>query len=210
MGVIAGGDALHDRISAAALSCVARWGLTKTTLEDVAREAGCGRATIYRTFAGGKRELMRAVLAGEVTRFRAEVEAAMHAVQDADDLEETVVAGVVAAAGFLERHEALAYLLAHEPDVVLPWIGFHRIRVLYDLVGDFAVPHLQRFVADPEDARRAAEWLSRVVLTYVLNPADGVDLADPAAARHLLSTYVIPGLRRTADPTPLEEQCPAT
>lgn len=193
------GDIARDRIVAAALSCVARWGIAKTTLEDVAREAGCGRATIYRTFAGGKAEVLRAALASESQRFRAEVEAAVGAAPD-DDLTETVVAGVVAASRFLAGHDALGYLLAHEPDVVLPWIGFHRLGALFDLVGDFAVPHLRPFLGDDEvddeAARRAAEWLARVVLTYVLNPADGVDLTDPAAARHLLATYVIPGLQR--------------
>src|SRR5260370_1328957 len=42
---------LEPRAVAALLSCVARQGLRKTTLEDVAREAGCGRATLYRHFA---------------------------------------------------------------------------------------------------------------------------------------------------------------
>ena len=45
-----GANELEERICDAALTCVARWGLTKTTLEDVARQAGCGRATIYRHF----------------------------------------------------------------------------------------------------------------------------------------------------------------
>jgi AcrR family transcriptional regulator len=183
--------ALQARIVAAALTCIARWGVTKTTLEDVAREAGCGRATIYRTFAGGKGAVLRAVLVSESDRFRGEVTAA---IGDAEGLDETVVAGVVAAAGFLAGHDALNYLLAHEPDLVLPWIGFHRAGVLFDVVGEFAAPHLRPFVPDDEAARRGAEWLARVVLTYVLNPADGVDLADPVAARHLLATYVIPGL----------------
>jgi AcrR family transcriptional regulator len=191
---------LEQRICDAMLVCVARWGLTKTTLEDVAREAGCGRATIYRTFQGGKGQVIAAVLVRESDRFRAEVEAAIagtpdHPV-DPDDVTEVLTAGVVAAATFLDRHDALRYLLAHEPDVVLPHVAFHRLAGLFALVGDFAVPHLARFVGDGVPARRAAEWLARVVLTYVVNPVDHVDLTDPVAARHLLSTYVVPGLTR--------------
>ena len=187
--------------------CLARWGLTKTTLEDVAREAGCGRATIYRAFQGGKSEVMAATLAGEVDRFRGEVGQAIDAVEP-DDLDDVVVAGVVAAARFLRSHDALRYLLVHEPDVVLPWVSFHRIGVLYGMVGDFAA-FLARFISDPEAAARAAGWLARVVLSYVVNPADGRDLADPDSARRLLSTYVIPGLVRAARPHPSEERCPA-
>ena len=45
----------------AALACVARVGVAKTTLDDVAKEAGCARATVYRCFPG-RLALMRAVL----------------------------------------------------------------------------------------------------------------------------------------------------
>jgi AcrR family transcriptional regulator len=215
MGAIAGREPagerdaeLRDRVCRAALVCLARWGLTKTTLEDVAREAGCGRATIYRAFQGGKAEVMTATLASELDRFRREVGEAIDAA-DPDALDDVVVAGVVAAARFLRSHDALRYLLLHEPDVVLPWVSFHRIGVLYGIVGEFAAPYLGRFIGDAEEAARAAEWLARVVLSYVVNPADGSDLADPVVARHLLSTYVMPGLARAARPRPTEEQCPA-
>lgn len=189
-----GEDVLRDRIQSAALTCISRWGLAKTTLEDVAREAGCGRATIYRTFRGGKAEVVRSVVAAEVARLRGEVDAAVASVGDAGSLEDVLVAGVVAVARFLHGHDALRYLLEHEPDAVLPWIAFRRMGPLFDLAASFADPHLRGFLPDPGERRAAAEWLTRVVLTYVLNPADGVDLTDEAGARHLLTTYVLPGI----------------
>ena len=180
-----------DAICDAALTCIARWGVTKTTLEDVAREAGVGRATIYRTFQGGKGHVLEAVLARETARFLAEVEAA---IDGADGLEDVIVAGVTSAARQLAGHEALGYLLAHEPDVVLPHVAFQRMGDLFDVVARFADPHLARFLPDPDHRARAAEWLARVVLTYVFNPVDGVDLADADAARRLVRTFVLPGL----------------
>jgi AcrR family transcriptional regulator len=200
----------------AALVCLGRWGLTKTTLEDVAREAGCGRATIYRTFQGGKAEVMAEVLRREVARFGHEVDAAVAAV-DPDDATEVVTAGVVAAARFLRSHRALGYLFLHEPDVILPWVSFNRIDVVYGIATDVAAPHLRRFVAgadDPDDAAaRAAQLLVRTVLSYVLAPSPGQHLTDPAQARRLLSTYVVPGILRsgaTTRPTtrPTEAPCP--
>lgn len=184
--------AIDERICDAVLTCVARWGVAKTTLEDVAREAGVGRATIYRTFQGGKAEVLRAVLARETARVLGEVERAVAAA--APELEDVVVAGVTAAARQLAGHDALAFLLAHEPEVVLPHVAFHRMGALFDLVARFADPHLAAFVPDPDQRARAAEWLARVVLTYVFNPVDGVDLADPVAARRLVRTFVLPGL----------------
>lgn len=185
-------DAVREGLCDAALACVARWGMAKTTLEDVAREAGCGRATIYRTFRGGKAELLAAVVRREADRLRATVDAAVTGA--GDDLEDVVVAGVVAAARWLSGHDALLYLLAHEPDAVLPHVAFDRMGALFDAVAAFADPHLARFLPDPGHRGRAAEWLARVVLTYAFNPGDGVDVTDPADTRRLIRSFVLPGL----------------
>jgi AcrR family transcriptional regulator len=53
----------------ATLRCFARYGANKTTIDDVAREAKCSRATLYRAFPGGKDELVGAVVRSEVRRF---------------------------------------------------------------------------------------------------------------------------------------------
>ena len=57
---------VRDRILDATLTCLGRVGLTKTTLDDVAREAGCARATLYRYFPG-KQPLVNALVARGTT-----------------------------------------------------------------------------------------------------------------------------------------------
>ena len=52
--------ALRDRVLAAAYECVARFGIAKTTVEDVVKQSGVSRATVYRVFPGGKEQLLRA------------------------------------------------------------------------------------------------------------------------------------------------------
>ena len=44
----AGADEARERLLDAAERCFARWGPAKTTLEDIAEEAGVSRATVYR------------------------------------------------------------------------------------------------------------------------------------------------------------------
>src|SRR5207237_984899 len=63
---------IEDRAVRATLACVARHGLAKTTFDDVAREAGCARATLYRYF-GGKRQLVRITLVREAARLAASI-----------------------------------------------------------------------------------------------------------------------------------------
>src|SRR5437867_12981233 len=58
------------RVLVATIACLGRWGLAKTTLDDIAREAGVSRATVYRLFPGGKETVVRAAIDAEVDSFR--------------------------------------------------------------------------------------------------------------------------------------------
>src|SRR3954454_11579060 len=91
-----GAPTLEERVVDAALRCIARWGATKTTLDDVAREAGCSRATVYRVAPGGKDGLIDLVVRTEASRFFAAVAERLDAVAD-QGIEELLVVGMVEA-----------------------------------------------------------------------------------------------------------------
>src|SRR5262245_25031351 len=74
-------ERIEERAVRATLVCVARHGLAKTTFDDVAREAGCARATLYRYF-GGKRQLVLITTAREAARIAASIRAAADAGQN--------------------------------------------------------------------------------------------------------------------------------
>src|SRR5687767_8903596 len=116
----AAADGIEGRAVAALLGCTARHGLAKTTLDDVAREAGCSRATLYRYFRG-KRELVCVTVASEAARVG---DALRTAAAEAGSLEDAVVALVVAGSRELREHAALQFLLAYEPELVLPHVTF--------------------------------------------------------------------------------------
>lgn len=182
---------MRSRITAATVRCVSRWGVAKTTLEDVAREAGCGRASIYRTFAGGKAELFREVAMLELARAE---QAITEAVEGAPTLEDLLVAATVSASRTVRGHEAFQFLLAHEPEVVLPFMSFERLDLFWREATRFATPHLARFL--PHDAAPgAAEWAVRVILTYTLQPSEHFDPTDERDARRLVRTYLLPAIR---------------
>jgi AcrR family transcriptional regulator len=178
------------RIVDATLACLARQGLGKTTVDDIARQAKFSRATLYRTFPGGKDAIIEAVVETEVARLFSSLAVVMG---EASDLEDVLVAGMVGAARRLGDHRALAYLLLHEPGVILPRLTFaHMDRVLF-VVGDFAAPFFARWLS-PDQASRAAEWAVRIVIAYLADPAPGTDLADPEDTRALVRAFVMPGI----------------
>src|SRR5947208_8607320 len=107
----------EQRIIDAALRCIARWGVAKTTLDDVARQASCSRATIYRLFPGGKDALLEARVQAELARVFSELSRRLD--EAGDNFEELVVAAITCAAQELASHEALQFVLAYEPEVIL-------------------------------------------------------------------------------------------
>ncbi len=180
---------IEERAVRATLVCVARHGLAKTTFDDVAREAGCARATLYRYF-GGKRQLVRVTVAREAARIAAGIRAA----GDAEaGFEDAVVAMVVRAAREVRDHEALQFLFAFEPEIVLPHVTFDAGNRFLVGAGSAIAPALDRFVPSDRTAR-AAEWLARVVLTHAVSPTSSIDLTDEDAARALVREFVMPGL----------------
>ena len=182
---------VEDRIVDGLLECICRWGIAKTTVEDVARAAGVSRATVYRAFPGGQDVVFEAVVRRESARFLTAITARLDA---AETLEEAAVIGMVEAARFLTGHDALGYLLAHEPERVLPAFAFHRMDAALAVVTAATAPHLRRFVADDDAAAAGAEWIVRLVLSYSIEPRPGLDLTDEADVRPFVRTYVLPAL----------------
>jgi AcrR family transcriptional regulator len=197
------------RIVDATLSCLGRQGLAKTTVDDIAREAKFSRATLYRTFPGGKEAIVAAVVETEVARLFSSLAVVMG---EATGLEDVLVSGMVESARRLGAHRALGYLLLHEPGVILPRLTFADLDQILFTAGDFAAPFFARWLS-PDEASRAAEWAVRIVLAYLADPAPDTDLADPADTRALVRAFVLPGilaLRTTTPPTTSIRSIPST
>ena len=193
---VPGGAALEARLVDAMLECISRWGVAKTTADDIARAAGVSRATLYRAFPGGKDVAFDALLRHELARFFARVDGPL---ERADTLEDVLVIGAVEAADFLLHHEALGYVLEHEPERVLPAFAFQRFDGALAIATAFVTPHLSRFVPDHRRAAEGAEFVVRLLFSFAIDPSPMVDLTDPESVRRFVRTFVLPAL--TATPT---------
>lgn len=195
----------EERVLDATLACIARFGLSKTTLDDVARESGLSRATIYRAFPGGRETLFEALLTSEVGRFFEVLRTQLDAT---DDLEELLVVGVGGAMRFLLDHEALRSIVSLEPVLLVPQLVFHRLDNVLELATAFAVPYLERHLPSRPDAEQAAEHLVRIVLSYTLHPSARVDPHDPSSVRGLVRRHVLPGIVGDRSTPTSEDQHP--
>src|SRR2546423_14992119 len=64
-----GSQEVTAKVVGGALRAIARFGLTKLTVDDVAREAGISRATLYRYFPG-RGAVLAAVVESETARLQ--------------------------------------------------------------------------------------------------------------------------------------------
>ncbi len=191
---------LSRRIVDAACVCIVRWGWPKTTLEDIAREAGCSRATIYRTFPGGKDAVLEAYRRHAVASFFSDLEPALTAEQT---LEGTLVELLVVSTEQLTRGDFQRRLI-DDPASILPQISFEGLSRVLGFCRVFIAPHLDRFMPRAE-ANRVVEWVARLVLSYAVTEAPGMNLSDRATARRLVQTRILPGITIKTPPTPTRQ-----
>ena len=182
-----GSDDVEARILAGAMVCLGRFGVAKTTLDDIAREADCSRATVYRYFAN-RAAVVQAAVNAEIDRVCAAIVASA---ADADNLEDAATAMFVRAAKALVSHTALQRALDLEPEVVLPGLSFEGgDRMFAEAARRFA-PVFARFIP-PDRAERAAEWSTRVLLAYLHPDRTPFSMTDDAAARALVRRHIVP------------------
>jgi AcrR family transcriptional regulator len=185
---------LRDRLLAATYRCVSRFGLGKTTVEDVVKESGLSRATIYRQFPGGRDELLLETVGWELANY---FTALADHVRDAPDLAELLEKGLAYAHRSVTEHVVLGKILDTEPERLLPLLTVESARTL-PFIADFLHPYLVREAEAGKlragvDVAEAAEYLARCILMLIDAPGRW-DLEDPAQVRELVSSELLGGI----------------
>jgi AcrR family transcriptional regulator len=185
---------LRERVLAATYACVARFGMGKTTVEDVVKESGISRASIYRWFPGGKDQLLRETVGWEMNRFFARL---AEAVYDAPDFATLLEQGLAFARRALQEHDVLQKVLETEPERLLPLITVEQDRVLRFITA-FLLPYIERDqragrIRDDVDLEAAAAFVGRMVLSLIGSPGRW-DLEDPAQVHELVRDEFLGGV----------------
>ena len=182
----------------ATLACLARHGTLKTTVDDIARQAGVSRATVYRAFPGGRDELITAVVSWATVDFFARLYEEVH---EAGSLEEVMERGIAFAHRSILEHDVLQRVMQTEPEMLLPALTVESNRIRQG-IAEFLVPFLrQRGVAEGVDTDEAADFLARMVLSYISAPGRW-DLDDPVQVAQLVRAELLAGVVAPGTPGP--------
>ncbi len=187
-------DESRRRVLEGAYECIARRGMAKTTVDDVATASGVSRATIYRLFPGGKEEVLRETVGWEMDRFFLRLGEELG---DAADFPEFLERALPLARRELREHAVLQKVLETEPDRLNALITVQQHRVIGAIAAYF-LPLLLRdrdagIVRPGVDLGQAAEYVARLSLSLIASPGRH-DLADPAEVRHLVRDELLGGV----------------
>jgi AcrR family transcriptional regulator len=159
-------------------------------MDDAAREAGVARATVYRHFPGGRDQLIEEVVTWEVGHFFARLG---EEVDDAPDFATRLERGLLFAHKAVAEHDLLQKIVETEPERLLPQLS-ESAPLVHAVVRDYLARALQREELRPGvDLEAAADWLARMVLSFIINGGQW-DLTDPTAVRRLVREQLLTGI----------------
>jgi AcrR family transcriptional regulator len=181
-------------VLAGTYECIARVGIGKTTVEDVARASGVSRATIYRLFPGGRDELLRDTVAWEMARFFAHLGAELG---EAPDFETFLERALPFAREAVLAHAVLQKVLETEPERLMPLITVEQHRVL-EYITAYFLPLLARdqaagLIRPRVDLEMCAEYVARMALSLMASPGRH-DLEDPEEVRRIVRDELLGGV----------------
>ncbi|MDY7106020.1 MAG: TetR/AcrR family transcriptional regulator [Actinomycetota bacterium] len=178
----------RDRLIDAAEACFSRFGVAKTTLDDIATEAGVSRATVYRYFDGGRDEITLGVVLREANKF---LEALQRRVQRQSDLADAIVEGVMYTVASVRNNDHLALLFAPEVAGQTTTIA-GASTALFEMTTDFLRPIFEQARRDGQlrdgvIAEDAAEFVLRIILSVLA--VDGPRRRSEVKERQFLRTF---------------------
>lgn len=185
-------DEVGVRILDAALAEYLAHGFRRTSVDDVARRAGIGRATVYRRFAT-RDELVQAVLARETSTFFAGIVAATKELPTAA---EQLVEGFVVGLRDARAQPLLQRMLIDEPEMSIPFLTTQGGTALA-IMREFLLRHFLAGARTKSGARptEIAEILARLCISLVLTPETGLPVCTDEEARETARRYLAPLVR---------------
>ncbi len=180
-------------------ACVLAVGVRRTTMTDVAREAGVSRMTLYRRYADVT-SLLQALMTREFTQVLENVEAEVAALPSA---RERLVAAAVGGVARLTRHPLFLRVVDVDPELLLPYITTRRGAFQRAVVGAMearvaeGVAEGSIAADDPAAAARTIELALRgFAFQATAVGAEREREAELDELRRLLDGYLAPGTAR--------------
>ncbi|MCF7549512.1 TetR/AcrR family transcriptional regulator [Pseudonocardia sp. WMMC193] len=181
-----------ERILDAADACYARFGIAKTTMEDVASAAGISRATLYRTFAD-REALLTALVRRRATQNMTRTRPRL---LELPTLADRVVEGMVLNVTVGHR-DPLVHTLVSPEQMALATSLLSTTGLATELTRQFWEPILVAAQESGElrsgiDLEALCAWFSHLEIMFITQLDDSAD--SLARVRRMVAEFVVPAL----------------
>lgn len=184
-------DNTRQRILDSARELYVEFGLRRTTMEDVAKRAGMGRATLYRRFSE-KDHLFQAVIMRDLQRDLVTIEKAIEGMDSALD---SLLEAFIQAALLTHHNPLVQRLLQTEPDHVLPFLTT-RFDGIMSFARDYLGGQIERAQRQGQlanhPADETAELILRLLQSLLLTPQGVITPGKPDALRQFAERFLRP------------------
>lgn len=160
----------RERMLDAAESCLQRFGLAKTTVEDVARASGLSRTTVYRQF-GSRDALLLALAARDAERVASQAELYL---QRFEDVGSWIVEGMLFCLQEIPKRPVLAQFLAPQELGAASRMLLTSDRML--AIGSeilhpmFEPARREGLLHEELELDSLMEWVLRILMSYLAVP----------------------------------------
>ncbi len=187
-------DDIRTRLLDAAYEQFCRMGIQRTTMEDVARQAGVSRITVYRRYAT-KNALVEQVVRREFRRY---FDQFLTEIEHAETVADRVVLGFVSSLRTIRRNPLIGGLLAAEPNLLVPSMvndgGYTLATVRQFVAGQLRREQRAGNVPAELDADLVAELMVRVSASFLAIPSHLIDLDDDEQLAAVARQFLVPML----------------
>jgi len=172
-------EAASDRILDAATELFVQHDVSTVGMNDIARAAGCSRATLYRYF-DSRDALYRSYVDREANRM---YEKMIKLISEIEDPRERFLSAVVQCLELVRQSPALAAWFTPDDSPVGATIADQSMNI-QSMVAGFL---LSLGPQDADTIDRRARWVIRVLTSLLMLPGQ-----DPADERALIEEFVVP------------------
>ena len=181
-----------ERVLAAADECFQRYGIAKTTMEDVARAANISRATLYRYFSDRESLLTESVR----RRARLNMKTARSYFSRRATIEEKITDGIVRNVRQGKR-DPLVRLLVSPEQMELAAKLLERSGLAIGLPRELWQPVLREAqengeIAADVDIEELCEWISHLEIMFISQTGDEPEAL--AWVRRMVGRFVVPAI----------------
>jgi AcrR family transcriptional regulator len=159
-----------DRVLDAAERCLARYGIRRTSMTDIAREMNVARTTLYRQI-GSVEEAMALIASRQFHRFLDELVGLLAGPAGP----QAFIDAIAGAVRFARSHPVALRVLSDEPDILGELVS-RDLRPYAEQIAGALSPIIEAAMKAgmlrPADPHLAAEWIVRVVAALVAVPPE--------------------------------------